>query len=71
MVNPRVKEEKKESVEKVHYSFTAPRSLVAEIRLYLAKYFQAYGKKLTLTDFLLEAAREYMKNHPIDSEDKE
>jgi hypothetical protein len=73
MVNPKqkmeVKKENKESsVEYVHYSYRAPKTLVAEIRLYLAKYFQVYGKKLTLTDFLLEAAKEYMKNHPVDSE---
>ena len=61
-----MKEENKE--EYVHYSYRAPRSLVAEIRLYLAKYYKTYGKKLTLTDFLLQAAREYMKNHPVDSE---
>ena len=66
--NPKVEMRKEKEEEYVHYSYRAPRSLVAEIRLYLAKYYKTYGKKLTLTDFLLQAAREYMKNHPVDSE---
>jgi hypothetical protein len=73
MVNPKMevkKSEKEEKEEYVHYSYRAPRSLVAEIRLYLAKYFQVYGRRLSLTDFLLEAAKEYMRNHPVPEDEK-
>jgi hypothetical protein len=70
--NPKVemRKEKEEKVEYVHYSYRAPKQLVAQIRLYLAKYFQVYGKRLSLTDFLLEAAKEYMRNHPIPEDEK-
>jgi len=52
--------------EFVFFNTRIPLSLVKEVKLYLASYFSKTGKKMTISELVVNAISEYIRNHPIE-----
>jgi len=52
--------------ELVFFNTRVPLFLVKEVKLYLATYFSKTGKKMTISELVVNAISEYIRNHPIE-----
>jgi hypothetical protein len=52
--------------EFVFFNTRVPLSFVKKVKVYLAKYFEVNGKRMTVSDLVVNAISEYIKNHPIE-----
>jgi len=57
--------------EFVFFNTRVPLSFVKRVKVYLASYFSKTGKRMTVSDLVVNAVEEYIQNHPIRGNDNE
>ena len=68
----KIKQDEGDGTEEfVFFNTRVPLSFVKKVKVYLAKYFEVNGKRLTISDLTVNAIEEYMRNHPIEVDKNE
>jgi len=57
--------------EFVFFNTRVPLSFVKRVKVYLASYFSKTGKRMTISDLVVNAIEEYIRNHPVEADRNE